>query len=439
MNGIWNQISSLRSAGRLTAHAFLAGSLVAAVISPVTALGQSLDDAINAQLEVVNGIECGRLLNGVPGNTSFLVEGLGLYQICTRGIPTPGIGPSLASGGGAATPVTLPSIMQKRLREARIGERKLETTGASADSVAEYESGISLFLSGEFESLERDTTEFEAGYESDIWRLTSGVDYQFTEQIVAGLAVDYYRHDGDFEGGGGFDTDSYGLLTYGTFVPIEQAYLQVVAGYARKDYHRDRIASFVELNLADEDDEDDEVSFNIDTSGRAKADYNGEEYQLGALVGFDYALNRVTVSPRVGVDWRRIELEGYEENGISGLELRFDDDHATSLQSRIGAQASVTVETGYDPVPLVIPQASFDWLHEFENDQRDIGVSFVEDTRRQEFTYETEKPDRDWFEVNAGIVVALPFGLQGFGNYRTLFDQSDFDSHTGTFGFRKTF
>ncbi len=59
---------------------------------------------------------------------------------------------------------------------------------------------------GEYESLNRDVTTFEDGYDSDIWRLTTGVDYQFTEQIVAGLAFDYYNHNGDFDNGGDFNT-----------------------------------------------------------------------------------------------------------------------------------------------------------------------------------------------------------------------------------------
>ncbi|MDH5669093.1 MAG: autotransporter outer membrane beta-barrel domain-containing protein, partial [Nitrospira sp.] len=86
-----------------------------------------------------------------------------------------------------------------------------------------------------------------------------------------------------------------------------------------------------------------------------------------------------------------------------------------------------------------VPHASVDWKHELSNDQRNVQVSFVGDMRAKRFTYQTESPDRDWFEINAGVSAALPHGLQSYVNYRVLVGHSFFDSHAGMIGLRYTF
>jgi outer membrane autotransporter protein len=290
---------------------------------------------------------------------------------------------------------------------------------------------VSPWGSGEFESLDKEVTTFEDGYDSNIWRVTAGADYRFTDRIVAGLAFDAYWQKGDFNSGGGFNINSYGFLAYGSFVPLDKTYLQLSAGYARKTYNRDRIATFTQL------DADGNVDFSTVPFGTVvNADHNAGEVRVSALAGYDYPIGNVTISPRAGFDFYHLNFGTYSETGSTGLELTFHDDAQTSLQTRLGVQALASFSTGFG---LVVPQASFDWIHEFENDQRNVQVSFVDDTRAKRFTYQTEPPDRDWLEINAGVVVVLPNGLQVFGNYRTIVGNSIFDSQAGTIGLRVAF
>jgi len=44
----------------------------------------------------------------------------------------------------------------------------------------------------------------------------------------------------------------------------------------------------------------------------------------------------------------------------------------------------------------------------FDQDQRDVGVSFIDDASSIRISYETEDPDRDFFEFNLGVTVILP-------------------------------
>jgi outer membrane autotransporter protein len=285
--------------------------------------------------------------------------------------------------------------------------------------------GVGAWGSGEYEALDRDATAFEDGYNSDIWRVTVGADYQFTDRILAGLAFDYYQQDGDFDRGGGFDIKSLGLIGFGSFLPTDKTFIQFYGGYARNEYDRTRIATFTQFSG---------VLFS--RSGSPNADYDADQYSAGILGGYDFTIRNVTIGPRVGFEWIHTDFETYSEDGGSGLELTFHDDDQTLLQTSVGVQALISFSTDFG---VVVPHASFDWKHEFDNDQRTVEVSFVDDTRAKRFTYETENPDRDWFEINAGVVTALPNGLQLFGNYRTIVGHSFFDSHTGTIGLRYSF
>ena len=404
-----------------------------ALLLPISGHTQSLNEAVNSQLasNIITGRVCSELRSGSPGPPDFLTGEL--YAICTRGGPSGGNPASFSTGGGTATPTTLPSIVQQRLREAYSKGKKHETKpkpgGASADAVAEYANGLGLFISGEFQRLDRNVTRFEDGYGSTIGRMAAGADYQFTDRIMAGLAFDYYQQDGNFDSGGDFNNHSYGFLAFGSFRPFEEAFLQVTAGYARNEYDRTRFSTFTELNS------DGSLNFKS-TPGSQNADYNADEARVGALLGYDYHIRNITISPRAGVDFRQIDFGTYSDTGVTGLELTFHDESQTWLQTRVGAQALVALKTRF---AVLVPHASVDWKHELSNDQRNVQVSFVGDMRAKRFTYQTESPDRDWFEINAGVSAALPHGLQSYVNYRVLVGHSFFDSHAGMIGLRYTF
>jgi len=404
--------------------ALVGGLLGVALLPPVAGYCQTLDEAVNNQLkpDPSTAILCAQLL----GNDTTSVLTGPLFAICGNS----GNGPSNSTGGGAASPTTLPKIVQQRLREMRAEKTAPPKVQASSgDAVARLGSGLSLFLSGEYESLNRDVSTFEDGYDSDIWRVTGGADYLFTDRVGAGLALGYSRQNGSFTGGGDFKNDSYDVLAFGSFLPFERTFVQVTAGYARKKYDRDRIATWSWTNEANPNNQ-------VRARGSENADYNANEVRVGALAGYDYPVGNVTISPHAGLDWAHIDFDTYSERGASGLELTYYNDKRNSLQSTAGMQARVDLKTGFG---VLVPQASVDWMHEFEDDQRTVDVSFVGDSRGQRFTYETERPDRDWFVINAGVVAYLPNYFQVFCNYRRLLGNRYYDSNTATVGLRVSF
>ena len=406
---------------RYAAKSLLIGLLLAFVMIPAVANSQSLNDAVTQQLRSVSQIPCARLLGGA--NPSVVLRG-NLQAICTDNGAGSGGGAS-SGGGGAATPATLPGIVEKRLKEAR-GEE--ETEESSSESVLEI-GRYSVFVSGEYEKLDKDTNQFQDGYDSNIGRLTLGGDAQLSQRMLAGLAFDTYRQEGDFKEPGKFEVDSYRFVAYGSFLPIEDLFVQVSANYGITTNERKRFASFQENNSPS-------VTASSGVTGRPRANFDADQYGAFVMAGYGFSFGPVTITPRAGYEWQRMDYETYRESGNSGLELKYDNFDITSSLSTLGLMGSYAISTRFG---VLVPQASFDWKHQFDLDQKKFDVSFIDDTRSKKFSYQNEEPDRDYSEINAGLVFVMPNGLQTFGNYRTIISNSLYDSDAFTLGLRYEF
>lgn len=373
----------------------------------------SLDDAVNAQLENLPGVgPCGRLLNagGVPtGN---------LETICARAVPV-GSTPS-STGGGSATPAATPNVSSSVADDWR-------ETGGEAVSIA---GPWSLFLTAENESLDRKASGTEGAFDSGLNRVVVGGSFSPSTRAALSLALDMSQHEGDFRNGGDFSYDSRGLRLLGEFNPAPPFSLVVLGFYDDVSAERQRVARFDDSIRVD--DSINEVSiFSVEGTPETGYDYG----QLGMTIQGAYELTagQLSVSPQLGLDWINSDYGTYNERGDSGLELTFHDDKRTSLQSALGLQATYAVGTSFG---AVIPQLGFTWRHEFEDDARNVTVSFVEDANATRFQYQTDTSDSDFFEVSAGSVWVLKNGVQMFVHVQTLVAHQVYDSLTASAGVR---
>jgi len=410
----------------------LSGIAITAAVAgllPGLVHAQNSNQALNSQLEVslVGGANkaCGRLL-GTDVSGTVLVGGL--QTICQRGVPASGPGDAAATGANSGTATTLPTVIKKRLEEQRGEEQPKEQYQENA-AIVEKEVAInrrvSLFLSAEGGIIDRDVTFFEDGYDSNIWRVTGGFDVEIAPRAVVGLAINHYQQDGDFTDGGNFDVKSTGVIAFGSYLPTDTTFVQFSGGYARNTTDRTRTATFTQLESGG--------GVDFSTSGTPATDFSANEYRAGGLAGYDFIIKKFTIGPRLGIEWVRTDFDTFSEVGDSGLELVYHDDQIDSLQTTLGVQGSAAFSTSFG---VVVPQVGITWKHEFLNDQRDVQVSFVGDTRAKRFIYQTESPDRDFFDINAGVVIALPMGIQTFANVRTLAGHSFFNESSVTIGAR---
>jgi outer membrane lipase/esterase len=385
-----------------------AGLLLATPAAPLRPVGapasaQGLNDVLAGILSNQCAVLAGRTL------------GPDLNNLCTA---VPAVAGS--SAGGTSTLVDRVSQFDEERRlHRRLRDRR---QGAAADSV--LGSGFSLFVSSEYQNMDKDTTQFETGFRQDTAGVTIGGDYAFGTAAVLGLAVTYAHEFGDYAGaGGGYDHDKYGALIYGNVTPLPNLFIDGTVGYRYADYSYERKVS---LQMAPA----------ITTAGRTEANSHGYEFRAGVNSGYDFVIDRFTVGPRLGVNYRYSEISGFAESGRTGLELAYDRQNAESLTTVAGIFGSMAISTG---LGVFVPQLTGEYIHEFLNDQRRYSFRLVQDGSGGKFQFETDRPDRDYFTVGGGVVLVLPNGISPFINYRELLGYRDRHSHTVTAGVRFTF
>jgi outer membrane autotransporter protein len=348
---------------------------------------------------------------GLNGSSNTSAFGPQLGQICQGG------GAASTAGGSVGAEARGGAGVEQQQVYRRLRQRQ---GSASADTGGLH--GLSLFASVDYQNFDQDTTRFESGFDRDTVGGTIGADYLFSNGMVVGSAVNYGHEFGRYDDGGGFDHDAYGILVYGSFVPITSMFVDAVAGYTRKDYSFDRRASFASATLA--------------TSGPTNGDTNGNEFRLGVNAGYDFLLGRFTVGPRVGVLYRETTIDSFRESGSTGLELEYDNQNIQSLTTTVGVFGSVAISTGFG---VIVPQASAEYVHEFLDDQRSVGFRLVQDMTPRRFLFQTDRPDRDYFNLGVGVSMVLANGFQPFLNFRELVGYDDRSSHTVNVGLRVPF
>jgi outer membrane lipase/esterase len=330
------------------------------------------------------------------------------------------VGGSASSSGGTAG-----SEVRSGGEEQRQVFRRLRQRQGAASADSDGAGGLSLFASIDYQKFDKDTTRFESGFERDTTGGTVGADYLFRNGLVLGTAVSYAHDFGNYDGvGGGFDHDAYGILVYGSVVPFTNMFIDGVAGYTRKEYGFERRAS---ISI---------TTVNVSAAGSTSGDTSGNEFKFGINTGYDFQLGRFTVGPRVGVLYRETTIEGYRESGTTGLELAYDNQNIQSLTTTAGIFGSAAISTGFG---VIVPQATVEYVHEFLDDQRSVGFRLVQDLAQRRFLFQTDTPDRDYFNLGVGVSMVLPSGLQPFVNFRELVAYKDRSSHSVTLGLRIPF
>ncbi len=372
--------------------------------------------AICAFPPTFNGASAGGGSASVQSSTTSIQNSVLQRRLARAKRPT-------AAGG----PVTSPWLSRDAIGDASLllAGPEAESTSGDASDPALGSRRFDLFASGAFESLDRDESRFEDGFDSSVKGATIGADYRFTDKFVVGLLATYGRQEGDFDGGGDFEVTSFVPTLYASILPTEKTFIHVVLGRSAQDFDVERDVRFTVM------DPNTRV-----LSGTTTSETDGLIYSAGAQFGYDHSVRQVTFGPRVGVNYSRTTIDAFVETGTSGLELRLDDQTVTSFQGVAGFYGSLALSVGSG---VVLPQATVEYVHEFEDSPDLLDAQFAEDlrgTNAATFHYETNAPDSDFFNLEVGVAAVFPRGIQPYINLRAMLGNTHFDNLAGTIGVR---
>lgn len=293
-------------------------------------------------------------------------------------------------------------------------------TGASADELV---SNLGFFFNGMYNEKDRKQIR-ETGFKSELEGFVGGFDYRFTDWLLAGFAVGHSTENADFyNNAGNLDTDSWNYNLYSTITPMENMYVDLYAGYS--DIEHDSLRNFSITNPAG-------TVFTGTAFGQTEADL----YLAGFTAGYSWNWQGLSIDPRIKLDYSWTDVDGFQEStdGIA-LNLALPEQHRRSLTTSFGSQISYALSF---PGGVFVPQARAYYVHEYKNDARTLTNSLVV-ASDSIFTDLTDNPDRDYMIWGAGVVTALPHGIQLFADFEQIAAHRYLSSWTATGGMRLEF
>lgn len=172
----------------------------------------------------------------------------------------------------------------------------------------------------------------------------------------------------------------------------------------------------------------------IETTARARTDV--QRRVQGSAVDAAWQAGAHQWNAQLGWERTRTAIDAYAESGGAGLAIAVPARRAETRRLNTSLQWSMarSFEGG-----VWLPQARFGVWHELANPARTLSVRFVQDGNATPVRFDTEDPDRWWFEAALGASLLLPGGWQGFIEWRQRLGHAFLDEGTLSLGGRWEF
>ncbi len=306
--------------------------------------------------------------------------------------------------------------------EANVGSGLSLTDGSSSGAELTLPEGLGVFVTGNGEFGRFAGSSEELGYDLGSGGVTAGVDYRFTDELVAGVAVGYQGTKASFDG-------------YNGDVVSNAVSPTLYASYNHGGFYADGLlsygytGSFVKRRIR---------YANINRT--AHGNTNASDYTIGLGAGYEFALDQVaeglSVGPRARFDYFYQTINGFDEFGANGLNLRYDPYRINSAITSLGIDASYAISTDFG---VLTPQVRVDWQHEFLNDNNPMSARFAADPNQFRFFVIPAQTDRDFVGLGVGVVATLPYGVSAFVNYDTIIGLRNISDNVFSVGGRYEF
>jgi outer membrane autotransporter protein len=240
---------------------------------------------------------------------------------------------------------------------------------------------------------EHDSTPKLTGFDAKAVGAQFGFDKRFGSYLIMGIGGGYSHSFINFkESRGESDTDSFRVGPYAT--------------YFKDDFFLDTSVSLGFHNI------ENKRNIQFGTINRtAEADYYA--YDLSAYIGggYDFHVNKWTITPTTSFQYISYRNESFKETGAGAAGLDVDAATSQSLRSKLGVTLSTITELHGTKI---VPELFAGWAHEFMNNE-DLKARFVEGTAK--FTTDVDGDRDDSVYFGAGISALLKKNISAFVRY----------------------
>ena len=263
--------------------------------------------------------------------------------------------------------------------------------------------------SGDFERV--DDTSASRGFNMDAGGVTFGIDYRFTDHLVAGLFGSYTNTGIDIANAGriNVNTGKWGL--YGTYFDggfyVNSA---LEGGYSSYDNHRNALG------------------------GTARSDADGGDFSALFAPGYNWMMGGLTFGPTTRFQYTYQAVDGFTESG-SLAPMAIGSQHTESIVTGLGVKASYDWKVGR---AIIRPELRLEWEHEYGDTATGLDAQLAGGASNA-FRFTTPSVGRDDLHLGAGVAVVLSERVTAYAYYDGQFFRTNYDSSIVTGGFRVSF
>ena len=265
---------------------------------------------------------------------------------------------------------------------------------------------LGVFVNGDGNFGNQNTTDRSSGYDFDTKGVTVGADYRIANDLALGLAFNYGHNRSDLNNDrGNVSIDSYSVSAYGSY-DRQKFYADAVVNYGWNDFDINR-------------------SIKVTGFQSANAKTSGNQFSVRLNTGYNFGQDQLSVGPILGVRYSKVTIDGYSERNGSILNLNVGNQKADSVILNVGAQLSYDFRS---PSTTVTPYIAANYEHEFANDSREIITELATQPGIPNRT-STGNPDRDFVRLSAGLQAQFANNLSVGLGYETILFKRDVSDH----------
>ncbi len=288
---------------------------------------------------------------------------------------------------------------------------------------------LSVFVNGAAIKTDQSDDDVETGSETDTVVLTVGVDYRFTDNMVAGLAFNLGSSDTEFDVSGfkkgSLDTETHMLTLFGTYY-TDNWFFDSSLSTGGDDYEQERNFKCVSVNN----------ECIITGEGVAEATYHSSQTTLSLGSGYDWSHRSFNITPYAQFIYGNVKVDSYSERSkdsvILAVEIDEQEKDIATLNLGSNFQYIVNTEKG-----VVIPMISLQFIKEFEDDTEFVTGRFVGNKANGgDFRLATNDVDSSYSIIGTGCTLQLKNGNAGFVNIQKTVGFENIDQTRLTVGWR---
>ncbi len=282
---------------------------------------------------------------------------------------------------------------------------------------------LGLWVNGTIGGGDSDRRNGNAGFKSDNWNLTSGLDYRFSDRFFAGAALGYTSLSADYEfNQGSLDASAKSLHVYSGYALTSGFSLDGSVSYMRSDYTQKRVIELYALNPG---------GTSYTSLGRDIAEGKPSVDQLAANFGVTYTIMRGTwtFAPQAQLSVLKTTYDAFSEHGPSEFNLSYDERKGRGTSFSLGGYVDRAFATSVGAFRPYIRAYYFadsgtskDLLSRFVLNDANGGQTAV--------ALSMQEPDRRYGTAEFGLGFSRPIGTRTVdfsGGFMKTFSFEDLD------------